>query len=281
MTRSEMLATFFTHDGGDTSSWFLMGHGEKRFWEWICSWATAYKTPADIGFDGDAYSLMPITDHHYHVESSLQPAPGKLLYEIKNMNDRRKARRACTQERVKAIANLVNDSVENSLVFCDYNDEGDLLEREINGAIQVAGKDTSEKKAKAAIAFANGEIQRLVVKGSMFGAGLNLQYHCHNIYFVGIDDSWEKLHQCTSRVHRYGQTQQVNRHFAYSHHEQVVWDNLQRKRAQDAKMWHEFARCMKHAIGLTDTATKRFEVEYNPQVEMMIPQWLKNEVAAA
>lgn len=25
MTRTEMLATFFTHDGGDTSKWRLMG----------------------------------------------------------------------------------------------------------------------------------------------------------------------------------------------------------------------------------------------------------------
>ncbi len=280
MSRSEMLATFFTHDGGDTSSWILMGHGERRFWEWVCSWATAFKTPADLGFDGKAYNLLPITDHHHHVESPLQPTDGKLLYEIKNMNDRRRARRSCTQERVAAIASLVNTSSENSLIFCDYNDEGDLLEQAIDGAVQVAGKNTAEKKAQAALDFAEGKIQRLVVKGSMFGAGLNLQYHCHNIYFAGIDDSWEKLHQCTSRVHRYGQTKQVSRHFAYSHHEQVVWDNLHRKRTQDTKMWREFARCMKKAIGLTDVATQRFEVEYNPQVEINIPQWLRSEAAA-
>jgi hypothetical protein len=30
MTRAEMLATFFVHDGGDTQKWRLKGHAESR-----------------------------------------------------------------------------------------------------------------------------------------------------------------------------------------------------------------------------------------------------------
>ena len=38
MSRTEMLAMFFTHDGGDTSAWRLKGHAESEFWKWVCSW---------------------------------------------------------------------------------------------------------------------------------------------------------------------------------------------------------------------------------------------------
>ena len=39
MTRTEMLATFFTHDGGNTSKWRLKGHAVDRFWDWVSQWA--------------------------------------------------------------------------------------------------------------------------------------------------------------------------------------------------------------------------------------------------
>lgn len=39
MTRSEMLAMYFTHDGGDTSKWRVKGHAQQAFWEWMATWA--------------------------------------------------------------------------------------------------------------------------------------------------------------------------------------------------------------------------------------------------
>ena len=52
MTRTEMLATYFIHDGGDTSKWRLKGHGKTKFWEWMATWAICIRSPADIGFYG-------------------------------------------------------------------------------------------------------------------------------------------------------------------------------------------------------------------------------------
>jgi hypothetical protein len=49
MTRAEMLATFFVHDGGETQKWRLKGHAEKEFWRWLCSWAVNIRKPSDIG----------------------------------------------------------------------------------------------------------------------------------------------------------------------------------------------------------------------------------------
>ena len=45
MTRTEMLATYFVHDGGNTSKWRLKGHAEEQFWHWVSSWASVMKTP--------------------------------------------------------------------------------------------------------------------------------------------------------------------------------------------------------------------------------------------
>ena len=35
MDRTEMLAMFFTHDGGETSKWRLKGHARDEFWRWV------------------------------------------------------------------------------------------------------------------------------------------------------------------------------------------------------------------------------------------------------
>ena len=39
MSYTDMLATFFIHDGGDTQKWRLKGHAENDFWKWMASWA--------------------------------------------------------------------------------------------------------------------------------------------------------------------------------------------------------------------------------------------------
>ena len=50
MKRHEMLATFFVHDGGETSKWRLKGHAKDKFWEWVSNWAVLFTKPSDIGY---------------------------------------------------------------------------------------------------------------------------------------------------------------------------------------------------------------------------------------
>jgi hypothetical protein len=71
MTRSEMLSTFFVHDGSDTAKWRLKGHAEQKFWEWIASWACVIKTPADLGYSADSYILPELRIHECIVESKV------------------------------------------------------------------------------------------------------------------------------------------------------------------------------------------------------------------
>ncbi|MGC8011051.1 hypothetical protein, partial [Salmonella enterica] len=70
MKMQEMLAMFFTHDGGETSKWILKGHGKSRFWEWMASWAVCIKNPSDIGYDGARYVLPPLEITGHVVESA-------------------------------------------------------------------------------------------------------------------------------------------------------------------------------------------------------------------
>src|SRR5690606_18559346 len=43
MSRNEMLAMYFVHDGGETSKWRIKGHCKKIFWEWVSSWAIMFQ----------------------------------------------------------------------------------------------------------------------------------------------------------------------------------------------------------------------------------------------
>ena len=35
MTRAEMLAMYFVHDGGETQKWRIKGHAQGDFWKWV------------------------------------------------------------------------------------------------------------------------------------------------------------------------------------------------------------------------------------------------------
>ncbi|MBK8759238.1 MAG: hypothetical protein IPM03_02105 [Sulfuritalea sp.] len=67
-SRSEMLAEFFVHDGGDTQTWRLKGHARKLFWRWVASWGAMVRSPADLGHDASAYELPPLHVHQHTVE---------------------------------------------------------------------------------------------------------------------------------------------------------------------------------------------------------------------
>jgi hypothetical protein len=130
MSRTEMLAMFFTHDGGDTSKWRLKGHAEKEFWAWVCSWAVMLRTPSDLGYSNDGFDLPPLTYHQIEVQIEHQghAQEGAQLYlmpvEALSLIERRNARKVSLVDRVAAAAaSLVNASDESWIVWCNLNAE--------------------------------------------------------------------------------------------------------------------------------------------------------------
>jgi hypothetical protein len=185
MKRTEMLATFFTHDGGDTSKWVLKGHGEKAFWKWVCSWAVMLRNPSDIGYAADRYILPPI-QRFQHTVSLHKNVDGFLFTpDVLTLDERRQVRRDSLPDRVAKAAALVNNSVEQWVVWCDLNDESAALKAAIPDAVEVKGSDSNEHKEKSALGFADGSIRVLVSKSAIYGFGMNWQ-NCRNVAFVGL-----------------------------------------------------------------------------------------------
>jgi uncharacterized protein (AIM24 family) len=80
MTRSEMLATFFTHDGGETQTWRLKKHAANDFWAWVSSWAVTLRHPRDMGYEMDGFDLPPIHYQEHVVESDISTDTGETLF---------------------------------------------------------------------------------------------------------------------------------------------------------------------------------------------------------
>jgi len=152
LTREEMLAMFFVHDGGETSKWRLKRHANKPFWQWVCSWAVCLRNPEDVGFNGESYKLPEIEykNQVVQVENStnfLFPMAASTLQE------RIQARRDSVADRVNECAAMVNASKEPWVIWCNLNSEGDALEKAIPDALEVNGSDSDEFKQFALDAF--------------------------------------------------------------------------------------------------------------------------------
>lgn len=243
MSRVEMLALFFVHDGGSTQDWRLKGHAQEVFWRWLASWSTLMRLPSDLGYEDGAFALPPLTYHHHTVESTAIP-PGMLFaVEATDLMARKQARRDSIAERVAVVAELVNASTEPWLIWCDLNAEGDALTKAIPDAVQVAGRDTPEDKEARMIGFTDGAHRVLVSKSSICGFGMNWQ-HCRNVAFVGLSDSWEQYYQAIRRCYRFGQTRPVECHIVSSEAEGAVVANIERKERDAEHMASEMVKHM-------------------------------------
>lgn len=268
MTRSEMLSTYFIHDGGNTSSWRLKGYGEKKFWEWVATWAVCVRNPADLGYTSEGYELPPLNLIEHITKS--EPKEYELFAKrAETLSERREARKESMPDRINAARELVENSNDNWLVWCDYNIESQELHREIPESVEVVGSDSPDYKAKAAIDFADGKIKALVSKPSIYGFGMNFQ-NCHEVIFCGISDSYEQFYQAIRRCWRYGQKSPVNVHIILSEAEVNVLDNIKKKQAQMDELQNNMVALM-HDVTMSEIKhTTRITTEYIPTKELKI-----------
>lgn len=279
MTRTEMLATYFTHDGGNTSKWRLKGHAEDHFWTWMASWAVVLTNPADLGYPGDGYVLPTLTKREWLVHPTQKVFDGDLTLFTKKANtlsERREARRNSLRERCeKAAALTASDPDAQWLVWCDLNDESGLLASLIPGAVEIRGSDRPEQKSERLNGFTEGTIRVLVTKPSIAGFGLNWQ-GCHNMIFVGLSDSYEMMYQAIRRCWRFGQNHPVNVHIVTSAGEGAVKENIERKEQQCAAMTTEMVKHTRKILEHEVKGTERITTPYNPQIEMIVPEWIRS-----
>jgi superfamily II DNA or RNA helicase len=239
MTREEMLAMFFVHDGGDTSKWRIKGHAVSKFWEWVCSWAVTIRKPSDIGYDDGAFNLPALEMRDCVVETPHDRFPddgGQVSLfpqQARTLSDQRAVQRGSLALRVAEAVKLANQPGQ-WIVWCHLNDESTALAASIDGAVEVTGSDSDDHKTRSAMGFQDGTIRVIVSKGSIFGFGMNFQ-NCHQVVFVGMSHSYEQYYQSIRRCWRFGQNETVRAYLVYDWAEGAVIENIRRKDA-DATM---------------------------------------------
>ncbi len=270
MSRTEMLATFFVHDGGDTSKWRLKRHAQQDFWKWLCSWAVNIRKPSDLGYDDKGFKLPKLNMFEHIVESNqkmdgyLFPLPASTLQE------RREARKESKFERVEKAATLADDS--RWVYWCNLNSESELIAKELD-AVEVRGSTSEDEREEIAMGFIDGSIKRVVTKPSLWGFGLNLQC-CQNTALVGLSDSYEEFYQLIRRFWRFGQKKEVNAHVIISSLEGAVLANIKRKEKDANRLADSMIKNMADISSLEIKGSHRETITYNPTQEIILPKFL-------
>ena len=273
MTRSEMLSMFFVHDGGDTSKWRLKGHAIESFWQWVSSWAVMLTKPSDLGYEDRGFALPPLNMHQITIKSD-KPTDGYLFaIEAQTLQERQAARRSTIRDRVSACAELVNNTDDDWLIWCDLNNESEALSRTIKDSWEIKGGNSNEYKVNTMMGFANGEIKRIISKPSICGYGMNFQV-CNKMAFVGLSDSFEQIYQAIRRCWRYGQTKPVDVYMITADTEGAVVKNIERKEKEFNEMLAGMISATQEITRENIKGTIRETTEYNPTQEMIIPEWM-------
>lgn len=254
MTRAEMLSMYFVHDGGQTSKWRLKGHAENNYWQWMASWSVFIDNPNNLGYNIEGYDL-PKLNINQIVADGLPITTEKLT-----LTQRRNARKESLDVRCQVAADIVNNSEETFLVWCDLNDESKKLHQLINDSVEVKGSDKQKHKSTAMLDFSDDKIKCLVTKPSIAGFGMNWQ-NCRNMIFVGLSDSYEAYYQAIRRCWRFGQDKEVNIYIIISSKEGTVKENIERKQQDAEKMQKAMIKLTKDITSKELKQTTRITTE--------------------
>lgn len=249
----DMITTFFAqvtendHLGWGRTKYRLRGHAEQPFWRWVVSWARACRKPSDLGFSDEGYDLPPLIENEHIVQNST-PRDG-FLFPVPacGLREEREERRLNLAKRCELMADL-SQGDEPCVNWCQLNDEGDELERSIDGAVQVKGSLRDEEKEERLHAFSRGEIRVLVTKPKIGCWGLNWQ-HCNKVNTFP-SHSFEQYYQSVRRCWRFGQKNSVTVNVVATEGEAGIVANLREKQQRTEAMFNNLVACMNREISL-------------------------------
>src|SRR6185437_7402911 len=154
MTQSDMLGMFFVAsdkkrhslfkegDFWNRAKYFFKPHSEVPFWRWVCTWARIFRKPSDLGDFDDEKFILPKLITRQHIVGSEFIFPGELFPRIAStLAEQRVERKRTMKDRCEKVAELVNHD-QPSVCWCQYNTEGDYLEKIIPESVQVAGRNS-------------------------------------------------------------------------------------------------------------------------------------------
>lgn len=233
----DMLTKFFKSNQNSVDSnnrnigekFYLKPHAEKDFFAWINQWAIMVKRPSDLGFSDDRYALPDlITNKHVvHNDATWTIDGQQSLFAMpaKSMTEVREEQKLTVTARCEKAAALANG--ETSVYWCNLNEESAMLASLDRDAVEIIGGMSIDKKEEILVAFANGEIKRLITKAKMTSMGLNWQHCNHTVFFPTW--SYEQYYQAIRRFWRFGQTNDVVCDMVISEGQERVMEALQQK----------------------------------------------------
>lgn len=244
MSRNEMLAMYFVHDGGETAKWRLKGHATKLFYQFIGSWAIMLNKPNDIGFEMKGYDLPKLNIIENQIKTKKRDNGSLFNEAIISATNFNQELRLTKIERLDEVVKLVNEKPdENFIIWVKQNEEGDFLRKLIPEAIEVKGSDSPEYKEKTLLAFANNEFRILITKTKIASFGMNYQ-NCRNQIFASLDFSFEGLYQAIRRSYRFGQKNEVNIYLITTDTMANVKQSINQKQKQFEIMQHEMSEAI-------------------------------------
>lgn len=233
----DMLGKFFKSNQNSVDSnnrnigekFYLKPHAERDFFAWVNQWSIMIKRPSDLGFSNEGYDLPPLnTVKHMVYNRDAWVANGQaalFAMPAKTMTEVRAEQKSTVAERCERAIELVNGKC--SVYWCNLNEESSLLADLDPDAVEIKGGMSIDKKEDVLMAFANGDIQRLITKAKMTSMGLNWQHCNHTVYFPTW--SYEQWYQALRRFWRFGQKRIVTADMVISEGQERVMQALEEK----------------------------------------------------
>lgn len=265
MGYTDMLGKFFTNNE-DTikpqnigTQWILKGHAKEDFFRWVSGWSMSMRNPSDLGFSDEKHVLPELIKNYHSVKNDKNMVINgqMLMFNLiaQRLTEVREEQRCTIEARCEKAVELAKNH-EASVYWCNFNAEGDLIEKLDSQAKQIKGSMNIDKKEELLVAFANGEIKKLITKPKMTAFGLNWQHCNHTVYFPTF--SYEQYYQAIRRFWRFGQTKDVIVDLVFSDGQKRVLDSLLAKTEKANEL---FSKLNSNLHSSYEVQTKGFDKE--------------------
>lgn len=278
MDVGEAKTRWFKRDSSKADKLTLHKHKEEEFWLWVSSWALFVQKPSDLGYSNDGYDLPPLRVRWHEIPTDHTKAlpdrdgQGRMFKDtVLGLSQAAAEKRDSLDARVtKGAALLAENPAEHAVLWHDLEDERHAICKTIQGAVDVYGTQDLEERERIVIDFSEGRIPYIAAKPSMFGAGVNWQYHCHHAIFFGISFKFAAFIQALHRLYRFLQDHEVTIDLIYTEAERSVkkiledkWQRYERQTAHMAQLIQKYGladagqrEALQRSIGVTRREVK-------------------------
>jgi hypothetical protein len=270
----DMLTKFFRSNQNSVDSnnrnigekFYLKPHAERDFFAWVNQWSIMVKRPSDLGFSDKGYELpaLHVNRHMVHNEKSWCVDDQQSLFAMpaQRLTEVREEQKLTVSERCERAVSLA--AGKTSVYWCNLNDESEMLAKLDPEAVEITGGMSIDKKEELLVAFAHGEIKRLITKAKMTSMGLNWQHCNHTVFFPTY--SYEQYYQAIRRFWRFGQKSEVVCDMVISEGQERVIEALEQKTQKAIELYGNLVAAANRDFSIK---TKEFNQTVN------LPEFLK------